>query len=121
MKVRLMSLAMLVALLGAFVAAPLAVRAQAGPGIAPVPVHASKNGGTKTFDGAFTVTRFVGQGGRIFAEGVLAGDVANKHGKVTHSVEETVLVPVSVPEEAVATAVQGNAKAMPQLQTCQIL
>jgi hypothetical protein len=36
------------------------------------------------------------QNGEIFAEGTLVGDITNKHGKVTKTVEETVLLPVTV-------------------------
>jgi hypothetical protein len=126
MTLRLASLAVLVALLGAFVVAPLTARAQAPQTIEPIPVTASKNNGTKNFEGAVTVTRFVQQGGTIFAEGSLTGEVTNKKGKVTHAVEETVQLPVTVVAgEAAAAqdaASQGNAKRATALQpVCDVL
>jgi hypothetical protein len=69
-----------------------------------VPVSASKNHGNKNFDGTWTIDQFVVQDGEIFAEGTLAGDVTNKHGKVTKSIEETVLLPVEVAQPATTAA-----------------
>jgi hypothetical protein len=124
MKTRISSVAIILALLGTFVVAPLAGRAQELT-IDPIPVSATKNNGNKNFNGEFTVTQFVEQGGGIFAEGILAGEVSNKHGKVTKIVEETVLVPVSVGstpasgEQAVAEPV--NAKRFAAQLSCDVL
>jgi hypothetical protein len=118
MKPKLATLALLVALLGAFVVAPLAARAQETQTLDPIPVTASKNGGTKNFDGAWTLTRFVEDGGALFAEGVLAGQVTNKHGKVTHTVEETVLLPVAVSSASTASAGAVRAQTEP---VCDVL
>src|SRR5687767_3796422 len=96
LRYRMAALAIVVAFFGALVLAPHAARAQATQTIDPVPVTGSNRSGNKTFDGVFTVTRFVAQGNELFAEGTLVGTVANKHGKVTHEVEETVLMPVEV-------------------------
>src|SRR5688500_498679 len=107
---KLSSLALIVALLGALIVAPLTTRAQdAAPTIDPVSVTGSNKSGNKTFDGTWTATRFVEQGGALFAEGELTGDVANKHGKVTKSVKETVLLPVAVSSaETAATGVRAQ-------------
>jgi hypothetical protein len=96
MKWKLASFALILAVLGAFVMAPITARAQDTLTIDPIPVTASKNNGTKNFEGEWTITRFVEQDGALFAEGVLTGDVTNKHDKVTNTVEETVLLPVAV-------------------------
>jgi hypothetical protein len=117
MKLRLTSLALLVALLGAFVVAPLTAAAQdEGPTIDPVPVTATKNDGTKNFEGVWTITQFVQQDGAIFAEGILSGEVTNKHGKVTKTVEETVLLPVTVTSESLVSTGGVRAQA-----TCDVL
>jgi hypothetical protein len=118
MKWTLASLALIVALLGAFVVAPIAAKAQETPTIAPIPVTASKNGGTKNFEGQWTATRIVEQGGALFAEGVLSGDVTNKHGKVTHTVAETVLLPVAVTSDSAASAAAVRAQTAP---LCDVL
>jgi hypothetical protein len=111
----LSTLGLTVALLGALLVAPLAARAQEQPTIDPVPVTATKNNGTKNFAGTWTATRFVEQDGALFAEGVLAGEVTNKHGKVTNTVEETVLLPVEVTsDDTAATGVRAQA-------TCEVL
>jgi hypothetical protein len=110
MKLKITSLAMLVALFGAFVVAPVGARAQTTPTLDPVPVTASKNNGTKNFAGAWTITQFVQQDGVIFAEGILAGEVSNKHGKVTKTVEETVLLPVTVTSDSLAST--GGVRAL---------
>ena len=114
----LTSLAVLVALLGALLAAPLAARAQDGAanGIPTVPVEASNKSGNKTFAGEWNATQIVEQGGAFFAEGVLTGEVKNKQGKTTHTVEETVLLPLSVASDATASA---GVRA--QAATCEVL
>jgi hypothetical protein len=96
MKLRLVTVALVLALIGAIGLAPHVARAQTTPTIDPVPVSGSNDSGNKNFDGTYTVGQFVVQDGEIFAEGRLVGDVTNKHGKVTKSVEETVLLPVTV-------------------------
>src|SRR5688500_17696293 len=111
MKLKLMSLAMFAALIGAFVLAPLSARAQHS-GTDPVPVTASNSSGNKTFDGEWNITEFVIQDGQIFASGILSGDFANKHGKVTKSVEETVLLPVNVPAVADGGASMSGVRAL---------
>ena len=103
MKVQFVTGALILALIGAIGLAPHATRAQTTPTIDPVPVSASKNNGNKNFDGIWTIDQFVVQNGELFAEGTLAGDVTNKHGKITHSIEQTVLLPVSVAPATTAT------------------
>src|SRR4051794_15166039 len=92
MKLKIMSLAMFAALLGAFVLAPISVGAEGtGSGLL---VTATKNDGTKNFNGTWVLNEFVVQGDTIFAAGQLTGNVTNKNGKVTNSINETVLLPV---------------------------
>jgi hypothetical protein len=106
MKLKIAIFALVLALVGVIGLAPhAAVRAQETPTIDPVPVTSSKNNGNKNFNGTWTIDQFVLQGEEIFAEGTLVGEVTNKHGKVTKSVEETVLLPVSV-AQATATGRQ---------------
>jgi hypothetical protein len=119
MKLKFMSLAMFAALIGAFVLAPLTASAQQC-GTDPVPVTASNSSGNKTFDGEWNLTEFVLVDGQIFASGVLTGDVANKHGKVTKTVEETVLLPVNVPA-AEAGASMSGVRALPAAVECEVL
>jgi hypothetical protein len=98
MKIQIVTGALILALVGAIGLAPHAARTQTTPTtptIDPVPVTASKNNGNKNFDGTWTIDQFIVQNGAIFAEGTLAGDVSNKHGKVTKTVEQTVMLPVS--------------------------
>jgi hypothetical protein len=109
MKWKFASLAVILAVLGAFVAAPLATKAQEANTVAPIPVEASKK--NKSFAGAWTITRFVEHDGALFAEGVLTGEVSNKHGKVTKTVEETVLLPVTVIADTTASAGAVRAQA----------
>jgi hypothetical protein len=118
MKWKVTSMVLVVAVLGAFLVAPVAARAQETQTIDPIPVSASKNGGTKNFTGEWTITRFVEDGGTIFAEGVLSGQVTNKKGKVTHNVEETVLLPVAVTSESTANTAAVRAQLQP---VCDVL
>jgi hypothetical protein len=107
MKIQIVMGALILALVGAIALAPHAARTQTTPTtptIDPIPVTASKNNGNKNFDGTWTIDQFVVQNGEIFAEGTLAGDVTNKHGKVTKTVEQTVLLPVSVSQETTGAA-----------------
>ena len=114
MKWKFASLALVLAVLGAFVMAPVATRAAEADPIAPIPVEASKK--NKSFDGEWTITRFVEQDGALFAEGVLTGEVTNKHGKVTKTVEETVLLPVTVRDVSSASAGAVRAQATGDLR-----
>lgn len=109
MKWKLASLALVAAVLGAFALAPVAAGAQETPTIDPIPVEAGKK--NKSFAGEWTITRFVEDGGALFAEGVLTGEVTNKHGKPTKTVEETVLLPVTVRDVSAAGAGAVRAQA----------
>jgi hypothetical protein len=116
MKLRLTALAMALALLGAFVLAPLTTRAaDTATPLNPVSVTGSNNSGNKAFTGTWTPSQIVEQGGALFAEGVLAGEVTKKNGKVT-PVEETVLLPVAVTADPTALA---GVRA--QATTCEVL
>jgi hypothetical protein len=104
LKGKLVTMALVAVIIGVIGLAPHAAAAQTTPGIDPVPVTASKNNGNKNFDGTWSIDQFVVQDGEIFAQGTLVGDVTNKHGKVTHSVEQTVLLPVSVEQPSTTAA-----------------
>jgi len=104
MKIQIVTGALILALVGAISLAPHAAAAQTTPTIDPVPVTASKNHGNKNFDGTWTIEQFVVQNGEIFAQGTLVGDFTNKHGKVTHSIEKTVLLPVTVAQPSTTAA-----------------
>jgi hypothetical protein len=90
-------------------------RAQTTPTIDPVPVTSSKNNGNKNFNGTYTVDQFIVQDGEVFAEGTLVGDITNKHGKVTKTVEETVLLPVTVAQPT------STARAFLAQNVCNVL
>jgi len=75
--------------------------------------------GRQSFDGEWTITQFVEQDGALVAEGVLTGEVTNKHGKVTKTVEETVLLPVTVRDVSSASA--GALRAMQATGACDVL
>lgn len=109
MKWKFLSLALILAVLGAFVVAPLATKAQEANTVAPIPVETSNK--NKSFAGEWTITQFVENDGALFAEGVLTGEVSNKHGKVTKTVEETVLLPVTVIADTTASAGAVRAQA----------
>jgi len=118
MKVKFVSLAVLLALLGAFVVAPLTTKAQQQTNtVAPIPVEASKK--NKSFAGEWTITQFVEQDGALFAEGVLTGEVTIKHDTVTKTVEETVLVPVTV--RPASSGSTGGVRAMQATGDCDVL
>jgi hypothetical protein len=118
MKLKLMSLAMFAALLGVFVLAPISARAQT-PTVYTLSATGANNPGTKTLEnGSWQLTQFVEQDGALYAQGQLTGDVLNKNGKVTNSLHETVLLPVS--GDSVASL--SGARALPSAQaTCTIL
>jgi hypothetical protein len=120
MKLKLMSLAMFAALIGAFVLAPLSASAQ-DSGTGSVLVSGSNSSGNKSFDGQWTLTEFVEQDGQVFASGILSGDVSNKHGKVTKTVEETVLLPVYVVSTEVASTTAGVRALQTTDPVCDVL
>jgi hypothetical protein len=119
MKWKLASLAVILAVLGAFVVAPLATTAQETNTVAPIPVEASKK--NKSFDGEWTITRFVENDGALVAEGVLTGEVSNKHGKVTNTVEETVQLPVAVIADTTASTGAVRAQASGECDVLELV
>jgi hypothetical protein len=113
MKWKLASLALALAVLAGVFAAPLAATAQDAQTVAPVPVSASEKG--RSFDGTFTLTRFVARGHKLLAEGTLAGEFTNRGGH-TRDVSKTVRLPVTVvTQEATAGAVRA------QVASCEVL
>ena len=125
MKLKLVSLAMFAALLGAFVLAPISARAQDSYGL---PVTAAKNvtaknpEGTKSFAGTWVLSEFVVEGDTIYAVGQLTGDVMNKSGKVTNSLNETVALPVieATPDPATGS-INGTRALQAVPDTCSVL
>jgi hypothetical protein len=100
MKFRLVSLALLLALLGAVVVAPLAGRTSTveAQGAVSVPITGTFTdavGGTGTFAGAFDVERFVGRGGGLVAVGTLTGTLTDSLGNVVGTVDQTLRIPVA--------------------------
>jgi hypothetical protein len=107
MKWKLASLALALAVLAGVFAAPLAASAQDAQAVAPVPVSASEKG--RSFEGTFTLTRFVVRGHKLLAEGTLAGEYTNRGGH-TRDVARTVRLPVTVVGQgATAGAVRAQA------------
>jgi hypothetical protein len=98
---RVASLALLLALLGAFVVAPLAGRtnsAEAQGGGLAVPVTGSFTdaaGGEGTFVGTYEVDRFRRQGSQIVAIGTLTGTLTDSLGAVVGTVDQTVRLPLT--------------------------
>jgi hypothetical protein len=98
MRLRLASFVMLIALLSAFVVAPLSASAQAAPGGLPVqltnvPLTAS-GAPAGTLNGTFTITSFTNQAGQLLANGTVVGTFTNLAG-VTTPVNQAVQVPVA--------------------------
>jgi hypothetical protein len=100
MKLRLTSLALLLALLGAFVVAPISAKAQqptAQAVTAPVTgTFTDALGGTGTFAGTFTLQRFTSQGGVLSAVGTLTGTLTDSAGTVLGTVTRSLTVPLAV-------------------------
>jgi hypothetical protein len=98
MKLRLTSLALLVALLGAFVLAPMSARAQPQTTAAvPIPITGTFPdllGGTGTFTGIFTLQQFVSHGGVLSAVGTLTGTLTDSAGTVLGTVTD---LPLTIP------------------------
>jgi hypothetical protein len=107
MKSKLAGLALALAVLAGVFAAPLAASAQDAPTVAPVPVSASEHG--RSFEGTWTLTRFVVRGHQLLAEGTLAGEFTNPAGH-TRDISRTVRLPVTVVgQEATSAAVRAQA------------
>ena len=102
MKLRLASLALLVALLGAFVVAPQ--QAAAAPKYRVTGTVAGSEGGVSTaarpqgtFEGTFEFLRFAERNGQVVAVGLLNGVVRDEAGRVVERlVDEVVRLPVGV-------------------------
>jgi hypothetical protein len=98
MRLKVTSLALLVALLGAFVVAPMTAKAQP-PTTAAVDIPVTGTfpdtlGGTGTFAGTFTLERFVSQGGVISAVGTLSGTATDSAGTVIGTITD---LPLTLP------------------------
>ena len=97
LKIRLVTAALLVALLGAFVLAPSLPAAAATNPFVGIPVTGSipSNGGS--FTGTLNVTRFTSSGGQLAAVGTLSGTLLDALGNTIGTVSN---VPVRVPVAA---------------------
>jgi hypothetical protein len=98
MKKRVISIALLVAVMTAFAFGPMAV-VQAAPAQAlSVPVTGTFTdalGGTGTFVGNLALTRFTVQNGALVAIGTLTGTLTDSVGNVLGTVTQTVTFPVT--------------------------
>lgn len=107
MKYRLTALAVLLAIASALVVAPFSASAAKKGGTVSAPVTGTFTdalGGTGTFSGTFTPTKFVNQNGQLAAVGTLTGTLTDSAGTVLGTVTQQITAPV--------TAAQGS---------CQIL
>ena len=114
----------------ALTAAPLATRVEAAPpgsgGIA-VPIMGSSSPDSPipgTFNGTLRITRFVNNGGKVVAQGVLTGVVTSTTGGVpttVGSIVRTVSVPVDLSQPAIAAAVAAAPGAIGAQAVCDIL
>jgi hypothetical protein len=99
---RLTTLALLLALLGSFVVAPLAGRTDSVEAQQPASVvdiegtFTDALGGTGTFAGEFDVARFARQGGAIVAVGTLTGTLTDSLGALVGTVTQQVTLPVDI-------------------------
>jgi hypothetical protein len=101
MKNKLISIALLVAVVSMVAFAPMtsaqAASSQAVGGLT-VPVTGTFTdalGGTGTFTGAFTLTRFVNQGGTLAAVGTLTGTLTDSLGTVLGTITQQVTMPIT--------------------------
>lgn len=94
MKAKLMIFAMVIALVATVVVAPFSAGAQGNPATNAVttPVSGTFAGGS--FNGLYTITRFVNQHGTLTAVGTLSGTLRDTAGNVIDTVSG---VPVSLP------------------------
>jgi hypothetical protein len=97
MKQRLLSIALVAALVGMAVFAPVSTtKAQGSPVAVPVTgTFTDALGGVGTFAGTFTVTRFVNQDGQLAAVGTLLGTLTDSLGTVLGSITQAATMAVS--------------------------
>jgi len=93
MKWKIASLALILAVLGAFVVAPLGAEAKKAASPLSVPVTGTTDDGG-TFAGTFDVTRFSKKHGAIAAVGTLTGTLTDATGG-TQDVSDRVTLPVT--------------------------
>jgi hypothetical protein len=101
MKFRLVTLALVVALLVTFVAplAPAPV-AEAAPTLPVTGTFTDALGGLGTFAGTFDVQRFAVQGGQLVAVGSLTGTLTDSLGNVVGTVTRNIALPVNIAQAA---------------------
>ena len=102
MKLRIASVAVLVALLGAVLVAPLSATAAPAPApaaqatnpLAGIPISGTV-AGVSSFVGTFDVTRFAVQNGQLVAVGTLTGTLTNLVTGATQAVSQQLALPVT--------------------------
>jgi hypothetical protein len=97
MKLRLVSVALVIVLVSALALAPVSTKAQ-GTNPLAVPVTGTFTdalGGTGVFTGTFTVTRFVNQNGQLAAVGTLSGTLTDSLGNILGTVTQALTLLVS--------------------------
>jgi hypothetical protein len=100
LKIKQIAVATLIAFTTAMIAPATTVSAQQAPPAAPaltIPIVGS--GGGSTFNGTFTLQRFVTQNGQLTAVGLVSGTLTAANGLVT-SVLQTVSGPAAVADAA---------------------
>src|SRR5437667_51814 len=98
MKLRLVSIALVVALVSMAVFAPVSTTKAQGTNPLAVPVTGTFTdalGGAGTFLGTFTVSRFVNQNGQLAAVGTLAGTLTDSLGNVLGTVSQALTLLVN--------------------------
>ena len=95
MKTRLMTLALVVALLAGFAFAP-ARTASAQVAVPVTGTFTDALGGTGTFVGSLDITRFVVRGGQLLAVGTLTGTLTDSLGNVLGEITRVITLPVGI-------------------------
>jgi len=95
MKAKALLLLMVVALMGAVVAAPMRAEA-AAPQLnsISIPLTGTLPGGAGNFVGTFDVTRFTTQNGALAATGTLTGTLTDALGNLIGTVSQTLTLPI---------------------------
>ena len=94
MKLRLVAVALLVAITGMFALAPVGT-AQAAPQHAVAGIPITGSGPNASFVGTFTPQSFIKQNGQLALVGNLTGTLTNTLTGVTQAINQTVTLPVA--------------------------
>jgi hypothetical protein len=96
MKLRLMTVAMLLALLSVLVIVPMAAAKPAGISVPVSGTFTDAVGGIGTYAGSFSVTKFTVQNGQLAAVGTFTGSLTNSLGNAVGNVSQSATVPVAI-------------------------